>query len=237
MRKFAATSALMIAALGVTAATANGAPAEAPAPTAPQPVNVSYYVNEEKGTVSISPDAGSVAVEDGKLKIKDVAGNVMAGTPLEVVIDDFAFPIAAEIKDNIAVLTPQIDEQHAVYKPVSLPFDDKAEFKNEYEREKAAHSRMKDNIALAATFAGLVTTVLGGIVGCVVGGVVGTAVTLPVVLGGGSGPIVGCLLGAAAGASLIGIVGTILITAPVAIAEVVNYFNTINAPFTPPAKK
>lgn len=234
MRKFAATSALMIAALGVTAATANGAPAEAPAV---DPVNVSYYVNEEKGNVSISPDSGSMAIEDGVLKIKNIAGQLMSATPLEVNVFDFAVPIAAEIKDNIAVLTPQLDEEHAVYKPVAMPFEDKAEFKNEYEREKAAFSRMKDNIGLAGTLAGLTTTVLGGVVGCGIGAVAGATLTLPVALGGGSGPIVGCLLGAAAGASLIGIVGTILITAPVAVAEIINYFSIVNAPFTPPAKK
>ncbi|NNH74106.1 hypothetical protein HLB23_30355 [Nocardia uniformis] len=231
MRKFAATSALLIAALGVTAGTVNAEPA---APAGPAPLNISYEFSEE--SVKLTSDLGSLAVEGNALLFKTTDGTTMASAPLQAQVDDFVFPIAADISGNSATLTPQFNMDQAVYKPVALPFEDQAAFKNEYEREKAAYSRMKDNIGMAATLAGLTTTVLGGVVGCGIGIVAGAAVTLPVALGGGSGPIIGCLLGAAAGASLIGIAGTILITAPVAVVEIVNYFGIINSPFVPPAK-
>ncbi|MFC6011824.1 hypothetical protein [Nocardia lasii] len=233
MRKFAATSALLIAAMGVAAGTVHAEPA----PAAPLPVNLSYKINEEAGTLELTADSGSIVAENGKLAVKATDGTVMAGIPLAVQIFDHEFPVVAEIADRTVTLTPELDEQKAVYKPVALPFEDQAEFKNEYEREKAAYARMKDNIGLAATVAGLTTTVLGGLIGCIGGAALGTAASAPVAFLLGAGPVVGCIVGAAAGASFLGVVGTIAITVPVAIVEAVNYFGIINSPFVPPAKK
>ncbi|MBF6236931.1 hypothetical protein IU474_07550 [Nocardia otitidiscaviarum] len=228
INKFAATSALLVAALGVATGTGH-----ADAPTGPTPVNVSYQAQER--SLTLSTDIGSLEVANGVLAIKSTDGTVMAGAPLRVRVDDFVFPVAAEVSGHTATLTPQIDREHAVYQPVSLPFEDRAEFKNEYEREKAAWSRMTSRIGLAGTLAGLTTTVLGGLVGCALGAVAGTIATGVVATLFGAGPIVGCLVGAAAGASLIGIAGTVLITAPVAVASIIDYFNTINAPLPQPA--
>lgn len=233
MRKFAATSALLIAAMGVAAGTAHAEPTA----VAPLPVNLSYEIDEEAGTLALTADSGSIVAENGQLTIKANDGTVMAGIPLATQIFDQEFPVAAEVADRTVTLTPQLDEKHAVYKPVALPFEDQAEFKNEYEREKAAYSRMKDNIGMAATLAGLTTTVLGGIVGCIGGAALGMAASAPVAFLLGGGPVVGCLVGAAATASFFGVVGTILIVAPVAVVEIVNYFGVINSPFVPPAKK
>ncbi|MFE3542220.1 hypothetical protein ACFXK0_04510 [Nocardia sp. NPDC059177] len=233
MRKFAATSALLIAAMGVAAGTAHAEPVA----VAPLPVNVSYEIDEANGALKLTTDSGSIVAENGRLQIKASDGTVMAGGPLTLQVMDYEIPVAAQISDRTAILTPQLDEQHAVYKPVALPFEDQAEFKNEYEREKAAFSRMKDNIGLAATLAGLTTTVLGGVVGCVLGGALGLAATAPIAAMLGGGPIIGCIVGAAALASFVGVVGTILIVAPVAVAEVINYFSIVNSPFVPPAKK
>ncbi|MBC7301994.1 MAG: hypothetical protein H5T78_13695 [Nocardia sp.] len=234
MRKFAATSALLIAAMGVAAGTAHAEPAAA----APLPVNLAYEIDEAAGTVKLTADSGSLVAENGKLTVKANDGTVMAGIPLATQIFDHEFPVAAQVADDRTVtLKPELDEQKAVYKPVALPFEGQAEFKNEYEREKAAYSRMKDNIGLAATVAGLTTTVIGGLIGCIGGAALGTAASAPVAFLLGAGPVVGCIVGAAAGASFLGIVGTIAITVPVAIVEVVNYFGIINSPFVPPAKK
>ncbi|WP_306359939.1 hypothetical protein [Nocardia sp. CC227C] len=225
---FAATSALLVAALGVATGTGH-----AEAPSGPAPVNVSYQAHER--SLTLSTDIGSLEVADGALAIKSADGTVMAGAPLQVRVDDFVFPIAAEISGRSATLTPQLDRDHAVYQPVALPFEDKAEFKNEYDREKAAWSRMTSRIGLAGTLSGLTTTVLGGLVGCALGAVTAGVVTGVVATLFGVGPVVGCLVGAAAGASLIGIAGTVLITAPVAVASIIDYFNTINAPLPQPA--
>ncbi|MGW0250785.1 hypothetical protein ACWDYH_29540 [Nocardia goodfellowii] len=234
MRKFAATSALLIAALGVTAGTVNAAPAEA----GPEAINFTAQSTDTQSIISI--DSGSLVVEDDALKIKAADGTTVAGTPLKFKVDEFEFPIAAQVSDRTATLTPQLDMDKAVYKPVALPFEDKAPWKTEYDRELAAFNRMKDTIAMGATIATLVGGLGGAAVGCVLGGVLGGAVVGGTIVGL-FGPFIpaalaGCLGGAAAMGALGTIAGQIFITAPVAIGAVIQYFATVNAPFVPPAK-
>ncbi|GAB2651027.1 hypothetical protein [Nocardia goodfellowii] len=234
MRKFAATSALLIAALGVTAGTVNAAPAEA----GPEAINFTAQSTDTQSIISI--DSGSLVVEDDALKIKAADGTTVAGTPLKFKVDEFEFPIAAQVSDRTATLTPQLDMDKAVYKPVALPFEDKAPWKTEYDREVAAFNRMKDTIAMGATIATLVGGLGGAAVGCVLGGVLGGAVVGGTIVGL-FGPFIpaalaGCLGGAAAMGALGTIAGQIFITAPVAIGAVIQYFATVNAPFVPPAK-
>ncbi|MGY2119664.1 hypothetical protein ACW9HR_37770, partial [Nocardia gipuzkoensis] len=87
------------------------------------PVNYQAKVTE-KATI-ISTDSGGLVVEDGTFKIKATDGTVLAGTELAFRVDEFVFPIAAEINDHTATLTPQFDMAHATYKPVALPYEDK----------------------------------------------------------------------------------------------------------------
>ena len=121
MRKFVATAAMLVAAIGVAAGTASADPA-APA-AAPESVHYKASVVDNNKAV-VKTDGGSMDVEDGVLKIKAANGTVLAGTPLNFRVDDFEFPIAADIAGNTATLSPQFDLQHAVYKPVALPFED-----------------------------------------------------------------------------------------------------------------
>ncbi|WP_194816774.1 hypothetical protein [Nocardia sp. XZ_19_385] len=234
MRKFAATSALLIAAMGVTAGTVNAAPAEA----SPEAINFTAQSTDTQSIISI--DSGALVIEDDALKIKAADGTTVAGTPLKFKVDEFEFPIAAEISDRKATLTPQLSLEKAVYKPVALPFEDKAPWKNEYDRELAAFNRLKDTISMGATIATLVGGLGGAAVGCVLGGVLGGAVVGGTIVGL-FGPFIpaalaGCLAGAAAMGALGTIAGQIFITAPVAIGAAIQYFATINAPFVPPAK-
>lgn len=232
MRKFAATSALVIAALGVAAGTAHAEPTK----TSPLP-GVNLTVNYDDKVATIASDAGTMAVEDGIFKIKADNGTVLAGTPLEFRVDDFAFPITADISGNKATLTPQLSMDKALYKPVAnVPFADNGTFKNEYEREKAAFAVMKDHIGLAVTLASITGAIIGGVVGCALGALTGTVLTGPLATLFGAGPLAGCLIGGVALAGVTGIGATILIAAPVAIAEVIQYFSVINTPFVPPAK-
>ncbi|MFD0362062.1 hypothetical protein ACFQZZ_11490 [Nocardia sp. GCM10030253] len=232
MRKFAATSALLIAATGVTAGTVNAAPA------ADAPINFTAKTTETSSIVTT--DAGSIVVEDDALKIKAANGTVVAGTPLKLRIDEFEFPIAADIAGNTATLTPQIDPAKAVYKPVALPFEDKAPWKSEYDREVAAFNRLKDTIGMGASIGTLVGGLGGGAVGCVLGGIVGATVAAATIVGL-FGPFlpaaaVGCIGGIIAVGALGALAGQIFITAPVAIGAAIQYFTTINQPFAAPAK-
>ncbi|MEU8895049.1 hypothetical protein [Nocardia sp. NPDC048505] len=233
MRKFAATSALLIAALGVTAGTVNAAPAETDAP-------INYTIDSTDTQSILSIDQGSIVAEDGALKIKDAAGNLVAGTPLIMKIDEFEFPIAADISGRTATLTPQLDMDKAVYKPVALPFENQAPWKTEYEREQAAFNRMKDTIAMGATIGTLVGGLGGAAVGCVLGGATGAVLSsaLTALLGLPAGFLAGCIAGVLLVGALGTLAGQILVTAPVAIGAAIQYFATISAPApVPPAAK
>ncbi|MGY1984185.1 hypothetical protein [Nocardia gipuzkoensis] len=239
MRKSAAargtlTAGLLIAALTVTAGTGHAAPDPSAAP-----VNYQAKVTE-KATI-ISTDSGGLVVEDGTFKIKATDGTVLAGTELAFRVDEFVFPIAAEINDRTATLTPQFDMAHATYKPVALPYEDKAPWKTEYDREQAAWSRMTSTIGMGATIGTLVGGLGGGAVGCVLGGIAGATVASATIVGL-FGPIIpaaaiGCLGGILAIGALGTIAGQLLVTGPVAIMAAAQYFTTINTPMPPaPAK-
>ncbi|MFB8276533.1 hypothetical protein [Nocardia colli] len=236
IKKFAATSALLIAALGVTAGTVNAAPAE----SAEAPINFTSQATDTQSIISI--DSGSIVVEDEALKIKAANGTTVAGTPLKFRLDEFEFPLAADISGRTATLTPQLDMSKATYKPVALPFEDKAPWKNEYDREQAAWSRMTSTISMGATIGTLVGGLGGAAVGCVLGGALGGTIVGGTIVGlfgpFVGGIIAGCLAGAAAMGALGVIAGQIFVTAPVAIGAAIQYFTTINQPFVaPPAAK
>ncbi|MEV6136450.1 hypothetical protein AB0L63_10380 [Nocardia sp. NPDC051990] len=233
MRKFAATSALLIAAMGITAGTVHAEPAE----SADAPINFTANSTDTQSIISI--DSGSLVVEDNALKIKAANGTTVAGTPLTFRVDEFEFPIAADIADHTATLTPQLDMAKATYKPVALPFEDKAPWKSEYDREQAAFNRLKDTIGMGATIGTLVGGLGGGAVGCVLGGIAGATVASATIIGL-FGPFIpaaaiGCLGGIIAIGALGTLAGQILITAPVAIGAAIQYFATTSAPFVAPA--
>ncbi|MFF0611685.1 hypothetical protein ACFYUD_23775 [Nocardia tengchongensis] len=229
MREFAGIAAVLIAATGVSAGTAYAGPAKADDGT------ISYTSQiTEAGSTVVRTDAGSLVVEDGALKVKAADGTTVAGTELKLRIDDFEFPIAAQISDRTATLTPQVDQSHAVYKPVALPYEDQAPWKTQYDREQAAWNRLRDTVGLGATVGTLVGGLGGAALGCVLGVVAFATATAPLATLFGVGPLAGCLIGA----STVGFLGTIggqlFVTAPVAIAAAVQYFTTINQPFSAP---
>ncbi|MGQ4618486.1 hypothetical protein [Nocardia sp. R7R-8] len=229
MRKLAVVAALVTIATGVAAGTSGAAPAEG---TADSGV-VNYTAEANPVSTIINTDAGSLVNEDGVFKIKAANGTTVAGAELKFRVDDFEFPIAADISDHTAVLTPQFDKEHAVYKPVALPFEDKAPWKTEYDRELAAWNRLTSTISAGATVGTLVGGLSGAALGCLAGGAAGLALTGPLLGLFGAGPIAGCIAGAAAVGFLGTLAGQLFVTAPVAILAAIQYFTTINQPFVP----
>ncbi|PSR58476.1 hypothetical protein C8258_31245 [Nocardia sp. MDA0666] len=229
MRKFAVLTALVATTLGALAGTVQAAPA------ADDGV-VNYQARSTENAAIVSTDAGSMDVEDGVFKIKAANGITVAGTPLTFRVDDFEFPIAADISGRTATLTPQFDLQHAVYKPVALPFEDSAPWKTPYEREVAAFTRLKDTIATGAAIGTAAGGIGGAVIGCIAGAAIGLVATGALLALFGAGPLGGCVAGAAAVGFLGVLAGQIFVTAPVAIGAVIQYFSTINEPFKAPAK-
>ncbi|MEV4233992.1 hypothetical protein ACIBJI_13005 [Nocardia sp. NPDC050408] len=232
MRKIVAAAAGLVAAVGIAAGTAGAQPDGDEA--------VGFTAAATDTQTIIETDAGAMVVEDGVFKIKASNGTVLTGMPLKFRVDDFEFPIVADIADHSATLTPQFDMGHATYKPVALPFEDKAPWKNEYDREQAAWSRMTSTITMGATIGTLVGGLSGGAIGCVLGGIAGATVASAAIIGlfGAFIPAaaIGCLGGIVAVGALGTLAGQIFITAPVAIGAAIQYFSTINQPPFPPAK-
>ncbi|MCC3313879.1 hypothetical protein [Nocardia africana] len=228
-----------IAAAAVLAATlcVNVAAVAGPA-QADEPGVVNYKATTTEKSTIISTDAGSLDVENGIFKIKAVNGTTLAGTELNFRVDDFVFPIAADIAGHTATLTPEFDLAHAVYKPVDLPFQDQAPWKTPYDREQAAWSRLTTTITAGATIGTLVGGLTGGAVGCLLGGIAGATVASAAIVGlfGAFIPAaaIGCVGGIIAVGALGTLAGQLLVTAPVAILAAVQYFTTINAPFNAP---
>ncbi|MFE3279641.1 hypothetical protein [Nocardia sp. NPDC059239] len=100
MRNTAAASALLAATLCIGAGVTGTAQADS--------ADVTNYTATYTGTSTIvRTDAGSMTVEDGIFKIKAANGTVLAGTELSFRVDDFVFPIAADISGRTATLTPR----------------------------------------------------------------------------------------------------------------------------------
>ncbi|MEU0545516.1 hypothetical protein ABZ319_37150, partial [Nocardia sp. NPDC005978] len=163
IKMFALSAAAVSSMLAVGASTAHAAPA----PEANADGAINYAVTTTGEHAVINTDAGSLVVEDGVFKVKADNGVTVAGTELSVRVDDFVFPIAADITGRTATLTPRLDLAHAVYQPVALPFENSAPWKSEYDREVAAWSRMTSTISLGASIATLVGGIGGAALGCV----------------------------------------------------------------------
>ena len=231
--KVAATSALVAAAMVATAGTAAADHVDGGA--------VNYRAEVDANSVMISTDSGSLAVDNGAFEIKAPSGTVLAGSQLSFRVDDFVFPIMADIKGRTATLTPKFDLAHATYKPIALPYDDQAPWKNQYDREQAAWSRMSSTIITGASIGTTVGGIAGGAVGCLLGGIAGATVAAATIVGL-FGPFlpaaaIGCIGGILAIGALGTLAGQLLITAPVAILAAVQYFTTINQPMPAPQTK
>ncbi|MFI9505693.1 hypothetical protein [Nocardia sp. NPDC052566] len=181
---------------------------------------------------------GAIRSHDGVLTIEALDHTVLAGAELSFRVDDFVFPIDAEVHDRTAKLTPRFDLDHAVYSPVALPFEDSADFKSPYQRERDAWARMTSTIATGAVLGTVVGGLGGAAVGCVLGGITGGGLAAATLVGI-FGPFlpaaaIGCLAGIAAVGAIGAVAGQLLVTAPVAILAAIQYFATITAPLPAP---
>ncbi|MGW4534462.1 hypothetical protein ACWEOI_26315 [Nocardia sp. NPDC004340] len=228
--KIAATSALVISALGVTAgvAYADPAPAPAPVPVLPSLIDgVNKGINQvapaihwnariEGNAVVVDTDRGSMTTDNGQLQVRDDNGIVVAAVPLSYTVDDLDYPIQAGVEGLRATLTPSTDP--AAARPTNLPLhqvttDHQASFDD-------AVSAAATEFGLATAIGTLVGTVIGGTLGFLIGGLAG----------GGVLSIPGALAGAATGITLGGAAGLVLVGVPAAIIVGIIFLNRINNP-------
>ncbi|MCP2315701.1 hypothetical protein APR12_001034 [Nocardia amikacinitolerans] len=240
IRKLAASAGVAVAALAFAGPTANaepmgttGVPAESGALEVNVAPGVRYTAYKDGNAAVVTVDSGRLVVDNGQFQIRSNDGRILAGVPLEVNIDDIAFPVDVAIEGNSASLTPVLDPARARYAPVALPFQDSAPWRTPYEREQAAWNRMTQTVTMGAAVGAIVGAVGSGLIGCLLGGAAGAALTGPLATLFGAGPLAGCLIGAGALAPLGMMAGSIMVAAPVAIAAFVQYQTTINEPFRP----
>ncbi|NKY53846.1 hypothetical protein [Nocardia vermiculata] len=230
MRKTLPTAATLLATLAITTGMTTGTAGAADPAAGP----VGFTADQRGNSTVVSIDSGALVVDDGKFEVTAADGTVLAGTPLSFRVDDFEFPIAAQIDGRTATLTPMFDTEHARYSPVALPYEDQAPWKTPYDREQAAWSRMVTTITMGASVGSVVGGLGGAAVGCVLGGIAGATVAAATIVGM-FGPFipaaaVGCLGGVMAVGALGTVAGQLFVTAPVAIAAIAQYFTTINSP-------
>ncbi|MEV5652369.1 hypothetical protein AB0L57_29325 [Nocardia sp. NPDC052254] len=232
MRKIVTVAAGLVAAIGMASGSAG---AQSGADDA-----VGFTAHATDTQSIVTTDSGSMVVEDGVFKIKAANGSVLTGMPLQFRVDEFEFPIVADIAGRTATLRPEFDMAHAAYKPAALPFENTAPWKSDYDREQAAWSRLTSTILMGASLGTLIGGLGGAAAGCVLGGIAGATVAAAAIVGlfGGFIPAaaVGCLGGIVAVGALGTLAGQILITAPVAIGSAIQYFTTIGQPSVTPAK-
>ncbi|WP_225725901.1 MULTISPECIES: hypothetical protein [unclassified Nocardia] len=154
-----------------------------------------------------TPDAPKAQIVD----IRDDKGATVLSLPLEFKIDGAAVPVkaVAEKDDTVLELTPdkpagvQVADRQFVVKPVASAVED-----------ERARNEFSSKFGLATTIGHFVGTAIGAGVGCVFG--------LP--LFG-----VGCLPGIVTGASIGGLIGTIVAGGPTLVVAGIDLLNTMQA--------
>ncbi|WP_067567945.1 hypothetical protein [Nocardia acidivorans] len=226
--KFAATSALVIAALGISAGTVHAAPAPA-LPAAPDIINglnqavddlvpaIHWNAAIEGDSVVLTTDAGAMTTKDDQFQLLDNKGGLVTAFPLGFVKDGMRYPIHAAIDGLRAVLTPEVTP--AAARPADLAVHEVVQQKAFDDAVSAAGSQFGVITAVGT----LIGTLVGGVAGCALGAFLGTPVLLPGWVGGCfAGALIGIPLGAAAGLVLTGV--------PAAIIVGIGFFQRINDP-------
>ncbi|QCQ92542.1 hypothetical protein [Rhodococcus sp. SGAir0479] len=221
LRRIAATSVLVTAALGVGTGTSYAAPAPAP-----NPIGYQAHV-EDRSVVTLLDAGGFHLTSDGRfVEITDDAGTVLQTLPLTYRLGDREFSIAPLVDGRKLTLTPEIAPARAVAADVAEPIDP-ANLAALGENLKV-FEKLSEGVSEAVTTGSLVGTLVGAVVGCAIGGtplaLTGVAIPQAVLL---------CLGGAAAAAPVGGMIGTIVAGVPVLAYNGWQVYQTLNA--APPA--
>jgi hypothetical protein len=210
LKKFAATSLMAIAALGVGAGTSYAAPA------APAPETIDWSSKVEGQSVVTTIDAGGFKVSgDGQnIELQDNAGKAVVSLPLAFQLNSLKFPMEQKISEDgkTVTLTPVFDLGKA--KPVTPADRGDRTVGNIAIKDIASPA---ENLSAQQTFSAqlAVATASGGLIGTIIGAVVGTFIM----------PAVGTVAGAGIG----GIAGTILVGGPTLIAAGIGLGQTLLA--------
>ncbi|WP_072805338.1 hypothetical protein [Rhodococcoides yunnanense] len=218
--KFAATSALVIAAMTTAMGTSYADPAPAPAP-------VGWNVAQSGGQVIVDTSAGTLSNENNHLVVRDAGGALVDSVPLSIAFEGLAHPVAADIDGNHAVLTADVSPAAATPVSTQLPGLQQVDL-------PAAVAGVKDNLSLSASVGGFLGAATGLVGGCLLGAVAAGVVSAPAALLFGAGPIAGCIGGALLLGSTASLAGTAIGGLSALASNAGPFITLLNAP---PAKK
>ncbi|MBJ7352988.1 MAG: hypothetical protein JHD12_20875, partial [Rhodococcus sp.] len=160
LTRFAATSALVIAAMTTAMGTAYADPAPAPAAA------VGWNVTQAGNQVLVDTTAGTLSNEDNHLVVRDANGVLVDSVPLAIAADGFSHPVAADIDGNHATLTADVSPAAATPVSTSLPGLQQVDL-------PAAVAGVKDNLSLTASVGGFLGAATGIVGGCILGIITG----------------------------------------------------------------
>ncbi len=237
MRKFAASAALVVSAVGIATAPAYAAPA---VPAAPAPASSIRIVPKSFGNVpatqtadingiryTVTRDGGAAVVQAAdatfekvgdSLAVSNAKGAVVDSVPLVYRKDDTQFPIKADISAHQVRLTPQTTGGTPVAHPISqgrlqslepvAQVSPKQIDESFTPRDQQELSAFGSRATISSLIGAVVGALIGVTVGCVAGGVVGSVSTAITTLFAGVLP--GAIIGCIAGVATVGTVGTLL---------------------------
>ncbi|WP_067535311.1 hypothetical protein [Nocardia crassostreae] len=229
----AALTALTVA---IGAGVSTAAPAVEPVQT-----DVHFEVSRQGDSAVLKTTDGALRTVGDQLVLTDAAGTPVAAIPLTYRMDNAAYPIAAEIKDGTAILTPsreggtpladiaasEIVTVEQAAQPIAESFTP---------RDQSALGTFAQRLTISSAISAIVGAVLGGGVGCLVGGAAGATIASPVIallLPFVGAAVTGCVLGAATLGAVGAMVGLVTVGGPLALFSAFQYFSTILAPCPP----
>lgn len=214
LSKLVVTSALVAAAMGLASGTAYAAPEAPAAPGTSE--EIGFESNLEDRTIVTTIDAGVFKVaDDGKtVDVLDSKDAVVVTLPLSFNLGGLNFPYEQNVDNDGKTLrlVPQLDLTKASANSRSLGATPVAST----EENLIAQETFASQLGIATAIGGLTGTAIGAIV---VG--VSTCVVSALLL---------CLPGVATGATVGGIIGTIVAGGPTLLIAGIDLLNTLAAP-------
>ncbi|MFF0817789.1 ammonium transporter [Rhodococcus sp. NPDC003318] len=214
MKKFAATSLLAVAALGIGAGTSHADPA---------PETIDWTSNVEGHSVVTTIDAGAFKVSgDGtSIELRDSTGKPVVVLPLAFQLNTLQFPVEQTISEDgkTVTLTPVFD----LGKAKSISGDVTAQPINGAGLAIKDIASPEENLKAQQNFSSqlAIATASGGLMGTIIGAIAGG-------LGFLGGPV--GLASVPAGAGIGGVIGTIVVGGPTLIAAGIGLGQTLLAP-------
>lgn len=231
-----ATTAVVLALMAMTTALVSSGGAAA----APAPEPVAFKLRSTGTGITMHVANGSITSADGWVAINDTTGRKVWTMPLSYSLENLQFPIKVVKSSKTAVSLKPVTYL-ALAKPAdaksvaaarTMAFDyakkqnpESAGYRTKKERDDAALNRFQSEVGAGMTITSVIFAAIGVVVGVALIGVVGCAT------------IVACVPALAAGVTLGGIAGTVLGGGGSVVVAGMRYFQTITAPFTPPATK